>query len=227
MRKQYLDLTCVLRLDREMTPPTWSSWCPELDLVSMGGTADEAVTMLAQAIQMVVEDDLSHGRWETSGFEDPTSGLEDPIWVPKRVQHPFRRGATAKDSDDYPVLEDKRAERGVWEFIAYVPLRDLEDGLDDVAVVFGCSSWQVRSGILGVDFPEFSWHACVPGTRFQVHHEVTYPSSSPLDIRSSTSQTLSREALRELAAATLNYDESANVNIVRIEGPMPRRSPTG
>ena len=40
----------------------WVSYCPDFDVMTMGDSPDHALDMLAEAVTMVIQDDIRHGR---------------------------------------------------------------------------------------------------------------------------------------------------------------------
>ena len=81
----------------------WTSWCPEVDAVSQGETAEHALGMLIDSIIVLSHHDLQASRWEAN-FPGRIF-LETEVKVPKRVYHPFRRNDLAPQDDNWPLFK--------------------------------------------------------------------------------------------------------------------------
>ncbi len=76
-----MKLTIDLGRDADMTEEPWISHCLELDVVSQGRTPQEAIEAVAEAVDMMVRDEIAEleSSGQNSGWERAFSNIADEV----------------------------------------------------------------------------------------------------------------------------------------------------
>jgi predicted RNase H-like HicB family nuclease len=76
-------LTIELERATDMTEETWVSHCLEIDCISQGSSPQDAIVMVAEAIDMMVSDEVaalkSLGQIENPGWERAFGNIADEV----------------------------------------------------------------------------------------------------------------------------------------------------
>lgn len=87
-----MKLTIDLGRTTDTTEETWVSHCLELDTISQGRTPQEAIRAIAEAVDMMVRDEIaaleSSGQIENPGWERAFANIADDVaWRDAKVVH--------------------------------------------------------------------------------------------------------------------------------------------
>ena len=194
----------------------WNSWCPELDVCSLGENPEHALGMLIDAIRLASEDDLSASRWDESD-------CGEPVKTRKSVRHPLRRGSRANEDEHWPRFEAFRSMTGDWNRSTDVLVSKLDSSMD-FSVAHGHISIHSHGGIIHCNV-HFSDYAIVPAcnlnVKVRVIKEIDLIVSVPLatlagdSAQSDVESIVLTESQRRLGHTT-DMGDSASVEIVSI-----------
>lgn len=106
-----MKLTIELERATDMTEETWTSHCLEIDLVSQGSTPQDAIVMLAEAIDMMVNDEIEaqdRAGNPSPGWERAFANIADEVAKRESVQTEAKPPFTGTIEEYRELLGAKR-----------------------------------------------------------------------------------------------------------------------
>lgn len=198
---------CVLLAPDPVFSDQWTSWCPELDVVTCGDHPDHAVAMLEEAIGITVENAVSAHYFDSAGDRRP-----------KKVMHPSRLGRFSKEDDEWKTFQELKFQNDKLHS-GWFALSELEDGLDEKILVEGYLEVETRSGVVKVN-PWLQDQGFVPSELFQVEYEFRDVRHKRFSVRSSVLKQAGEDGQKlvlDEAAAVLGNLKDELVDVARVK----------
>lgn len=130
-------LSCLLTAPGPDDAGMWSSWCPEVDIMTCGVNAENAVAMLEEAVSMAAAESLQN--FYCVNFET----------YAKEVCHPLRYVETAKECEDWDLYQKIQKSISVANDMISIP-EEVKPDTKNI-IVFGYMKISTKAGVIKVD----------------------------------------------------------------------------
>lgn len=176
MMRKHISL-CIVLIRSE--GGSFCSWCPDVNVVSQGDSAEEAYLMCVEAMLIAFNEDLY-------GFETVYSPNDPwPTRVRKKIYNPLRRGELAKQDEDYEQFRQFTEREGKWGECACLDFDEFEASDEPIGMMHTSFSLTTGRGLVFVGLEEYSRpNVMVPALRLDISYEEITVKHTTLTVQS-------------------------------------------